>query len=248
VPEPDGVPLLAVRDLAVSYGHVPVLHGIDLAVGAGEILALLGVNGAGKSTLLRTISGVLRPRRGEVVFAGRRIDRLPAHEIVRRGLVHVPGGRGAFPGLTVAENLRLAASLAGRRDVRAAVEEVARRFPWVADRAGQPAGTLSGGEQQQLLLARALLARPRLLMIDELSLGLAPIVVERLLEIVGELNREGVTVIIVEQNVDLALSFAHRAVFLERGEVRFEGPAAALRDRPDLLRSVFLAGAREVVP
>jgi branched-chain amino acid transport system ATP-binding protein len=239
-----GAPLLDVEELDVFYGRVQILDDVRFTVRENEIVALLGVNGAGKSTLLKAISGVVWVARGVVRFAGERIDKLPSHEIVRRGVVQVPGGRGAFPGLTVGENLRLAAAAAGRggaRNVRA-VEE---RFPWLGERRAQLAGTLSGGQQQQLLLARALLARPRLLMIDELSLGLAPIVVEQLLEIVAEMNREGVTIVIVEQNVDLALSFADRAYFLEKGEVRFEGAASELRERTDLLRSVFLAGATE---
>ena len=243
---PIGPPLLEVDDVDVFYGRVHCLHGVSFAVGANEIVALLGVNGAGKSTLLKAISAVNRCASGRIRFDGERIDDLPSHEIVGRGVVQVPGGRGGFPGLTVAENLRLAAAVSRADRGRGASGDMARvfeLFPWLADRRTQHAGTLSGGQQQQLLLARALLAKPRLIMIDELSLGLAPIVVEQLLAIVQDLNRDGVTIVIVEQNVDLALSFADRAYFLEKGEVRFEGPAAELRERADLLRSVFLAGA-----
>jgi len=243
---PIGDPLLEVDDVDVFYGRVHTLYGVSFEVRTNEIVALLGVNGAGKSTLLKAISGVNRPASGRIRFAGERIDTLPSHEIVRRGVVQVPGGRGGFPGLTVWENLRLAAA-AGRADkgrgAAADLERVFELFPWLGERRPQLAGTLSGGQQQQLLLARAFLAQPRLIMIDELSLGLAPIVVEQLLEIVADLNRGGVTIVIVEQNVDLALSFADRAYFLEKGEVRFEGRAAELRERTDLLRSVFLAGA-----
>lgn len=242
-----GAPLLACENLDVFYGRVQTLYGIDFEVRENEIVALLGVNGAGKSTLLKAISGILEHVRGRISFAGERIDGLPSHEIVRRGIVQVPGGRGTFPGLTVAENLKLAGS-AVQRD-RAAwkreLDRVLSSFEWLAERRSQLAGTLSGGQQQQLLLARAFLARPKLMMIDELSLGLAPIVVEQLLEIVRDMNRQGVTIVIVEQNVDLALSFADRAYFLEKGEVRFAGPAGGLRERSDLLRSVFLAGAKE---
>jgi branched-chain amino acid transport system ATP-binding protein len=239
--------LLVVDEIDVFYGRVHTLYGVSFEVRENEVVALLGVNGAGKSTLLKAISGIIPCAVGHIGFAGERIDRLPSHEIVRRGVVQVPGGRGAFPGLTVAENLRLASALAGRSraDAKSDIDGVIEIFPWLAERRGQPCGTLSGGQQQQLLLARAFLARPRLIMIDELSLGLAPVIVEQLLGIVADLNRRGVTIVIVEQNVDLALSFSDRAYFLEKGEVRFEGPANELRERGDLLRSVFLAGATE---
>jgi branched-chain amino acid transport system ATP-binding protein len=243
-----GDPLLVVEEIDVFYGRVHTLYGVSFEVRANEIVALLGVNGAGKSTLLRAISGILPCANGHITFAGERIDRTPSHEIVRRGVVQVPGGRGAFPGLTVWENLRLAAAVSRADKGRGAAADLAyvfELFPWLAERRSQLAGTLSGGQQQQLLLARAFLAQPKLIMIDELSLGLAPIVVEQLLGIVEDLNRLGVTIVIVEQNVDLALSFSDRAYFLEKGEVRFEGSASELRERGDLLRSVFLAGATE---
>ena len=244
--------LLAVDKLEVVYQRaITAVQGVSLAVERGKIVALLGTNGAGKTTTLRAISGFLglddaRVTEGAISFDGERIDNLPSHEIVRRGVVQVPGGRGGFPGLTVAENLRLAAAVSRKDKGKGAgpdLERVFELFPWLAERRPQLAGTLSGGQQQQLLLARAFLAKPRLIMIDELSLGLAPIIVEQLLEIVAGLNRDGVTIVIVEQNVDLALSFSDRAYFLEKGEVRFDGPAAELRERGDLLRSVFLAGA-----
>jgi len=245
---PIGAPLLSVDGIDVFYGRVHTLIGVSFEVHENEVVALLGVNGAGKSTLLKAISGIIGCTAGQISFAGERIDRLPSHEIVRRGIVQVPGGRGGFPGLTVWENLRLAAAVSRRdrgKGASADIDHVIELFPWIGERRSQPAGTLSGGQQQQLLLARAFLAQPRLIMIDELSLGLAPIVVEQLLGIVRDLNRRGVTIVIVEQNVDLALSFSDRAYFLEKGEVRFEGPAPALRERGDLLRSVFLAGAKE---
>jgi len=243
----NGEPLLRVAGIDVFYGRVHTLYGVTFDVHEGEVVALLGVNGAGKSTLLKAISGILPCQVGHITFAGDRIDGLPSHEIVRRGIVQVPGGRGAFPGLSVWENLRLAHAIHGRAARRdtADIDRVVETFPWLAERRSQLAGTLSGGQQQQLLLARAFIARPRLIMIDELSLGLAPVIVEQLLEIVREMNQRGVTVVVVEQNVDLALSFSDRAYFLEKGEVRFEGPAADLRERGDLLRSVFLAGATE---
>jgi ABC-type branched-subunit amino acid transport system ATPase component len=244
---PIGEPVLVASDLDVFYGKVQTLYGVDFEVREGEIVALLGVNGAGKSTLLRAISGVLPVARGEIAFEGARIDGLGSDEIVKRGVVQVPGGRGTFAGLTIAENLRLGGYIF-RRDkaaLRRETERVLEYFPWLADRMGQHAGTLSGGEQQQLLLARAFMSRPKLMMIDELSLGLAPIVVEQLLALVSEMNRQGTTIVIVEQHVDLALEFADRAYFLEKGEVRFHGPSAELLERDDLLRSVFLAGVTE---
>jgi ABC-type branched-subunit amino acid transport system ATPase component len=244
---PIGDPVLVASGVDVFYGKVQTLYGVDFEVRQGEIVALLGVNGAGKSTLLRAISGVLPVTRGEVTFEGARLDGLESDEIVRRGVVQVPGGRGTFAGLTIGENLRLGGYIF-RRDkkaLRRETERVLTYFPWLADRLDQHAGTLSGGEQQQLLLARAFMSHPKLIMIDELSLGLAPIVVEELLSLVTEMNRQGTSIVIVEQHVDLALEFADRAYFLEKGEVRFQGPCAKLLERDDLLRSVFLAGVTE---
>jgi branched-chain amino acid transport system ATP-binding protein len=244
---PVGDVLLRASALDVFYGKVHTLYGVDFEVRAGEIVALLGVNGAGKSTLLKAISGVLPAARGTVTYAGADITNLPSDEIVRRGIVQVPGGRGTFAGLTIEENLKLG-GYTYRRDRRRLREEIDRvlgYFPWLADRMQQHAGTLSGGQQQQLLLARAFMTDPKLIMIDELSLGLAPVVVESLLDVVADMNRHGASIVIVEQHVDLALGFADRAYFLEKGEVRFSGPSGELRDRGDLLRSVFLAGAEE---
>jgi len=242
-----GAPILVASDIDVFYGKVQTLYGVDFEVRQGEIVALLGVNGAGKSTLLRAISGVLPVPRGQITFEGARIDGLGSDEIVKRGVVQVPGGRGTFAGLTIGENLRLGGYIF-RKDkaaIRQEIERVLQYFPWLSDRMSQFAGTLSGGEQQQLLLARAFMSRPKLMMIDELSLGLAPIIVEQLMDIVLEMNRQGTSIVMVEQHVDLALEFADRAYFLEKGEVRFSGPGAELRERGDLLRSVFLAGVSE---
>jgi len=242
-----GAPILTASDVDVFYGKVQTLYAIDFEVPEGEIVALLGVNGAGKSTLLRAISGVLPVARGEITFEGARIDNLRSDDIVTRGIAQVPGGRGTFAGLTIGENLRLGGYIF-RKDkaaLKRETERVLEYFPWLADRMDQHAGTLSGGEQQQLLLARAFMSRPKLMMIDELSLGLAPIVVEKLLELVATMNRQGTSIVIVEQHVDLALEFADRAYFLEKGEVRFQGPSAQLLERDDLLRSVFLAGVTE---
>ncbi len=239
--------ILRCDGIDVAYGKVQTLYGVDFEVRRGEIVALLGVNGAGKSTLLKAISGVLPVTRGSVSFEGADIMNIASDEIVRRGIVQVPGGCGTFAGLTIAENLRLGGYIF-RKDkakIREEVERVVSYFPWLAERMNQHAGTLSGGQQQQLLLARAFMSNPSVIMIDELSLGLAPVIVEQLLDIVREMNRQGASIVIVEQHVDLALEFADRAYFLEKGEVRFSGPSDELRERGDLLRSVFLAAAQE---
>jgi branched-chain amino acid transport system ATP-binding protein len=211
----------------------------------GERVALLGTNGAGKSTILKAVSGLVPTRAGTMRWRGEDISKLQAEELVRKGLGHVPGGRGLFPTLTVAENLRMGGYvLPDPKQVDAEIERVASYFPWIPQRMSQAAGTLSGGELQQLATARALIARPELLMIDELSLGLAPVVIERLMETVQQLwEDEGVTIVIVEQQASFALGYTDRAYFLEKGEVRYDGPSAGLAERPDLLRSVFLAGA-----
>ena len=235
--------VLDVRGLEVAYGRVTVLHGIDFHVGAGEVVALLGTNGAGKSTLLRAISGILKPRAGTVRLQGRDVSGARPSVLVRRGLVQMPGGRATFPGLTVAENLRIGALTVPGTQRATRIEAVLEKFPVLAERSSQLAGSLSGGQQQQLALARALIPEPSVLLIDELSLGLAPAIVATLLEIVHELQAAGMAVVLVEQHVDLALDVADRAYFLERGEVRFAGVAGDLRGRTDLLRAVFLAGS-----
>ncbi|HZB71056.1 MAG TPA: ATP-binding cassette domain-containing protein, partial [Acidimicrobiales bacterium] len=245
-PATDGAaPVLAVEHLEVSYGPVQVLFGVDLAVAEGEAVALLGTNGAGKSTLLRSVAGLLPPGGGTVVLDGEDITGRAAHRVAALGLAEVPGGAGIFPSLTVAENLRAAGWLHRRRpdELAAGRAEVDRLFPVLGERGSTRAGSLSGGQQQMLALAMACLGRPRVLLIDELSLGLAPVVVARLLRLVEELRARGTTVVLVDQSVNVALEVADRAVFLERGVVRFSGPAGELLDRPDLLRSVFLGGA-----
>ena len=238
--------LLRCRQVCASYGPMQVLFGVDLTVREGEIVALLGTNGAGKSTLLRSVTGLLPANEGSVSFDGSDITSASTESVARMGLTMMPGGRGVFPSLTVLENLRVA-SWPLRHD-RAASEEARRRvtalFPVISERSGQVAGNLSGGEQQMLSLAMALLVRPKLLCVDELSLGLAPTVVATLLEAVRELHRQGTTILIVEQSVSVALRLAERATFLEKGTVRFSGPAADLLNRPDLLRAVFIGGER----
>ncbi|MGN6693719.1 MAG: MFS transporter [Aquihabitans sp.] len=239
------LPLLSVRNAQVAYGDVRVLFGVDIDVAEGEIIALLGTNGAGKSTLLKAISGVAQADRGAIVFDGRDITHAPPEEIAPLGIAQVPGGQGVFPSLTVAENLRAAGWML-RHDpkLRAErVDEALALFPVLASRADDAAADLSGGQQQMLALAMAFLSEPKLLMIDELSLGLAPVVVEQLLGVVRSLRDRGTTIILVEQSVNVALTVADTAYFMEKGEIRFHGPTAELLDRPDVLRSVFFSGA-----
>ena len=237
--------LLAVENLEFSYGHQQVLFGVSLHVGPGESLALLGTNGAGKSTLLRCAAGLEKPFAGRVTFGGEDITGQRAEAIVRRGVVLVNGGHAVFADMTVQENLDIKGLLVDRRAMRERLDHVFVTFPQLAERRGALAGSLSGGEQQQLALAKALLLQPRLLCIDELSLGLAPIVVQALLEIVRDIHSSGVAVLLVEQSLNIAAELCERTVFLEKGEVRFEGSTAELLERDDIARAVFLGGATE---
>ncbi len=240
-----GRPLLAIEALEVAYGSVAAVKGIDLTVGEGEVVALLGANGAGKSTTLRTISGLIRPRRGAIRFAGERIDRLPPSRIVRLGIAHCPEGRRVFGGLTVAENLRLgAAACADRASLPAERERMYELFPVLRERMHQPAGTLSGGEQQMLALARAMMARPTLLLLDEPSLGIAPIVVQAIFRTLAELKEAGVAMLVVEQNMALALDLADRAYVLTTGAVSISGRAAELKANYEAVAAAYL-GARQ---
>jgi ABC-type branched-subunit amino acid transport system ATPase component/MFS family permease len=241
------VKLLLVRNVDVSYDGVQVLFNVDFEIDEGEIVALLGTNGAGKSTLLKAIAGVVPADAGAIVFDGRDATYTPPHEITARGIVLAPGGQGVFPTLTVAENLRLASWLERDRGSREkAADRVLERFPSLRERMDEPAANLSGGQQQMLTLSMAFLSRPRLLMIDELSLGLAPTIVAELLEAVQALKERGTTVILVEQSVNVALSVAETAYFMEKGEIRFHGPTSELLERRDVLRSVFLEGATDL--
>ncbi|MFJ8040826.1 ABC transporter ATP-binding protein [Kitasatospora sp. NPDC096147] len=243
VPAGDGpAALLELAGLRVDYGAVTALRGIDLTVRRGEVVALLGANGAGKSTTLRAVSGMLRPSAGEVLFDGERIDGLPSHEVVGLGIAHSPEGRRVFAGMTVLENLHLGAYRFGRVDP-ADLDRVFGLFPRLAERRRQPAGTLSGGEQQMLVIGRALMARPELLLLDEPSMGLAPIVVGRLFEIVREINGQGTTVLLVEQNAAQALRLADRGYVLETGEIRMGGPAAELLHDPRIRAAYLGEGA-----
>lgn len=233
-------PRLQVRNLDFSYGTVQILFDVNLDVAPGETLALLGTNGAGKSTLLRVISGLGVPSRGVVRLDGRTITFVEAETRVGLGIVHVAGGRATFDALTVRDSLRLGAYLVPPDEVEARVERVLETFPALRSRLGDAAGSLSGGQKQMLAIAQALLLDPRVLVIDELSLGLAPVVVQELLDVIRRLRAQGLTIILVEQSVNVALAVADRAVFMEKGRVRFEGPAHELAERDDLLRAVFL--------
>jgi len=227
--------VLEVTDLHVAYGDVQALWGVSFRVGAGAIVTLLGSNGAGKTTTLRTVSGILRPRAGSIRLEGTELTRLPPHGIVALGVGHIPEGRRLWPGMTVLENLELGAYPAGARARRAeSLEWVFHLFPRLSERRRQLAGTLSGGEQQMLAIGRALMVRPRLLMLDEPSLGLAPLLVAELFRTLQSINREGVTILLVEQNVHQALAIAHEAYVLETGRVVAAGPARELLHDPNI--------------
>jgi branched-chain amino acid transport system ATP-binding protein len=228
--------VLELEDVYVRYGAIAALRGISINVEQGEMVALIGVNGAGKSTTLMTIAGVLKPTQGTITFEGQSIVGQSPEEIVRQGLALVPEGRRIFPGLTVEENLRLGAAIrSDRAAVQRDIDEMCTRFPILGERLNQAAGTLSGGEQQQLAIARGLMSRPSLLMLDEPSLGLAPILVEEIFELVAQLRETGVTILLVEQNVERTLEIADRAYLLNTGQVEFEGPVEELRRRVDVV-------------
>jgi ABC-type branched-subunit amino acid transport system ATPase component len=235
------VPVLQVADIDFSYGPVQVLFDVNFEVHRGETLALLGTNGAGKSTILRVISGLEVPERGVVRLNGQNITYVTPEARARLGIIELPGGKGVFPSLTVGQNLATSARLLGRPspETERRLRHVYELLPELESHADQLAAKLSGGQQQMLALARVLLQEPDILLIDELSLGLAPIVVERLLAIVERLKSEGQTMVIVEQSLNVALSIADRAIFLDKGSVRFEGPARDLLERDDLVRAVF---------
>jgi branched-chain amino acid transport system ATP-binding protein len=240
-PSGDGV-LLSVEEVHTYYGHIHALQGISLEVRRGEIVTLIGANGAGKTTTLKTISGLLHPRRGAVRYDGREISRTPAHQLVRLGIGHAPEGRRIFPRLTVLENLQMGAFTRDQRTIGPDLERVFTLFPRLRERVHQPGGTLSGGEQQMLAIGRALMSRPRLLLLDEPSLGLAPILVQQVFATIREINEQGVTILLVEQNAHQALSLAHRGYVLQTGQVVLSGTAAELREN-EMVRKVYLGEA-----
>jgi branched-chain amino acid transport system ATP-binding protein len=235
--------MLEINNLQVGYGAIPALHGISLSVKAGSIVTLIGANGAGKTTALKAISGLLKPKTGEILYEGKNIAGLPPHHIVKLGLSHVPEGRMIFTNLTVLENLQLGAYLEkDRRVIRRELEHVFGLFPRLQERQPQLAGTLSGGEQQMLAIGRALMGRPRLLLLDEPSLGLAPLLIKTIFEKIVEINREqGLTVLLVEQNANLALEISHFGYVLETGRIALSGESASLRQNPQV-QSAYLGG------
>jgi branched-chain amino acid transport system ATP-binding protein len=242
--EPMTEPLLALQGVTTCHGNLAVLHDIDIAVPKGEIVTLIGANGAGKSTLMMTIFGNPRARQGRIVFDGQDITELPTHQIARLGIAQSPEGRRIFSRMTVAENLRLGGEFAGHADFDTELEHVAAIFPRLKERLSQRGGTLSGGEQQMLAIARALMSRPKLLLLDEPSLGLAPLIVKQIFKVIADLNaREGLTVFLVEQNAFHALRLAHRAYVMVNGVITLSGTGKELLESPEV-RSAYLEGGR----
>ena len=231
--------MLEVNNLTVSYGSIQAIKGISLMVKEGEIVALIGSNGAGKSTALMTISGIIRPRSGSITFDGREIHRLAPERIVEAGISQVPEGRRIFPSLTVKENLEMGAFSRKGTDIAGAIEHIVEIFPILGERQYQHAGTLSGGEQQMLAIGRALMAKPRLLMLDEPSLGLAPVLVERIFETIASIKQSGTTILLVEQNANIALDIADRGYVLETGELVLEGTSSELISN-ELIKTAYL--------
>jgi branched-chain amino acid transport system ATP-binding protein len=234
-------PVLSIRDLEVGYGTIPALHGIDLDIEKGEIVTLIGANGAGKTTTLRTISGLLKPTRGEVTFNGESIRGVKPHVITARGISHVPEGRGIFSNLTVQDNLELGAYLRKDKISQAEYERVFTLFPVLKDRFKQNAGTLSGGEQQMLAISRALMSRPVVLLLDEPSLGLAPQMVQTIFRVIREIDAEGTTILLVEQNAHMALVTAHRGYVMETGRITIHDDTKALL-ASDRIKKAYLGG------
>ena len=234
--------MLTINDINVFYGAIHAIKGVSLEVNEGEIVTLIGANGAGKSTILRTISGLLKPKTGSIQFEGQEIAGMPAHEIVKTGISQVPEGRRIFAEMSVLENLELGAFTRKDKDgIKADMELVFDRFPRLKERIGQLAGTLSGGEQQMLAMGRALMSRPRLLLLDEPSMGLAPLLIKEIFAIIQDINKTGTTVLLVEQNANMALSIAHRAYVLETGRITLSGDAKKLA-ASDEVRKAYLGG------
>ena len=235
----NGKPLLELQDVHTYYGHIHALQGISLEVHRDEIVTLIGANGAGKTTTLKTINGLLHPRHGKVLFDGRDVSHVPAHELVRAGIGQAPEGRRIFSRLTVLENLQMGGYTRSPREVAQDVERVFALFPRLRERARQNGGTLSGGEQQMLAIGRALMCRPQVLLLDEPSLGLSPILVQQIFAIIREINAQGTTILLVEQNALQALNVAHRGYVLQTGRVVLAGEAAALR-QDEMVRKAYL--------
>ena len=234
--------MLEINDIHVYYGAIHAIKGISLTVGEGEIVTLIGANGAGKSTTLRTISGLLKPKEGTINFMGEPISGMPAQDIVKLGISQVPEGRRIFANMTVLENLELGAYIRKDKDgIEADMKKVFERFPRLEERIGQAAGTLSGGEQQMLAMGRALMSRPKLLLLDEPSMGLAPLFIKEIFSIIVDINKAGTTVLLVEQNANMALSIANRAYVLETGRITISGDAKKLAAREDI-RKAYLGG------
>jgi branched-chain amino acid transport system ATP-binding protein len=239
----DGGPILELEDVHTYYGAIHALKGVSLSVGSREIVTLIGANGAGKSTTLRSINGLNRPRQGSIRFQGRDITNVPSHEIVKGGIAQSPEGRRLFPRMSVMENLEMGAfQREDRSTFKEDLERVFHLFPRLYERRTQKAGTMSGGEQQMCAMGRALMARPKLLLLDEPSMGLAPIFVERIFEIVREINAQGTPVLLVEQNALMALDTAHRGYVLETGRIALEGPAKELRENEQVRRTYLGEG------
>src|SRR5574341_2305404 len=230
--------MLELKDVHTYYGNIHALKGISLKVDDGEIVTLIGSNGAGKSTTLRTIQGIIRPRSGTIILDGVALEKLPPHELVARGVAQSPEGRLIFPRMTVMENLEMGAYARKDKDgIKQDLDRVFALFPRLKERISQKGGTLSGGEQQMLATGRALMARPRVMLLDEPSMGLAPILVEQIFKIIEELNQQGTTILLVEQNARMALSIAHRGYVLQTGEIHLQGPAAQLREDEEVRKT-----------
>lgn len=234
--------LLAVQAIDVSYGAIQALRQVSLHVMPGELVSLIGANGAGKSTLLKSIASLLKPTRGQILFSGENIEGAPAHSLASKGLALVPEGRGIFPEMTVLENLQMGAySRSDKHAIQHDIEHAYSLFPRLAERRTQAAGTLSGGEQQMVAIARALMSKPRLLLLDEPGMGLAPILVQKIFEVIKTINREGVSVLLVEQNAQLALTLAQRGYVMEHGEITLHDAARALLNNP-AVKAAYLGG------